>query len=135
VSERTGSCLCGAVRYEILTEPAAVAVCHCTHCQRQSGAVFSTNLLVPEAAYRQHGETKIYRDSGDSGKPVYRHFCERCGSPVTTRADSIPGMVIVKAGTLDDGTGLTPTVEVYADHAAAWMPAIAGAQRFGQAPA
>ena len=36
------------------------------------------------------------------------------------------------AGTLDDIRGLAPSIEVYADHAAEWVPPIAGAQRFGQ---
>lgn len=132
MSRRSGGCLCGAVRYDILTDPVVVAVCHCTHCQRHSGAVFSTNLLVPEDGYRQTGETKAYEDSGDSGKPVYRHFCPQCGSPVCTRVENMPGMVVVKVGTLDDRTGFRPAVEVYADHAADWLAPIEGAQRFAQ---
>ena len=46
----------------------------------------------------------------------------------------LPGMVLIKAGTLDDLSGLVPTLEVYADHAAGFVAPIAGAQRFGQAP-
>ena len=44
----------------------------------------------------------------------------------------MPDVVLVKAGTLDDIRGLAPSIEVYADHAAEWVPPIAGAQRFGQ---
>jgi hypothetical protein len=134
MTTRTGGCLCGAVRYEITTDPSAVAVCHCTHCQRQSGAVFSTNLVVPEAAYRQQGETKVFEDRGDSGKAVHRHFCGHCGSPILSRAEIMPGVVLLKAGTLDDHSGLRPVVEVYTDHAADWLAPIEGAQRFGQSP-
>jgi hypothetical protein len=131
---KTGGCLCGAVRYELRSEPAMTAVCHCTHCQRQSGAMFSTNIVVPEADYVQHGETKVYQDTGDSGQPVYRHFCGRCGSPIVSRVAAMPGAVMLKAGTLDDLHGLKPAVEVYTDHAAEWVAPVAGAQRFGQAP-
>ena len=129
---RQGGCLCGAVRYELLVEPLATAVCHCTHCQKQSGGVFSTNLVVPESAYVQTGETKVYDDSGDSGGAVYRHFCGKCGSPIRSMVAVMPGMALVKAGTLDDMSGLTPAIEVYTDHAAAWVAPIAGAQRFAQ---
>jgi len=132
MAKRTGGCLCGAVRYELASEPTMTAVCHCTHCQRQSGAMFSTNLVVPEADYHQTGETSVYEDRGDSGQPVYRHFCGRCGSPIISRVAVMPGLVMVKAGTLDDFSGLKPAVEVYTDHAAEWLAPIAGAQRFAQ---
>ena len=133
MADREGGCLCGAVRYVLKAEPVTTAVCHCTHCQRQSGGVFSTNLVVPEAAYVQTGETKIYDDNGDSGLSVWRHFCPDCGSPLISRIALMPGVVMVKAGTLDDLSGVTPDIEVYTDHAAGWVAPIAGARRFGQA--
>ena len=132
MTERTGGCLCGAVRYRIKSDPLATAVCHCTHCQKQSGAMFSTNLVVPESQYEQTGETKVFADKGDSGQAVLRCFCAACGSPILSKAGIMPGMVLIKAGTLDDFSGLTPAIEVYADHAAAWVAPVAGAQRFAQ---
>jgi hypothetical protein len=44
-----------------------------------------------------------------------------------------PGVVLVKAGTLDDPKIAAPTMEVYTDHAAPWVGPINGAARFGQA--
>ena len=132
MTERTGGCLCGAVRYRIKSDPLAVAVCHCTHCQKQSGGMFSTNLVVPEALYEQTGETKCYEDKGDSGQAVLRFFCGACGSPILSRAGIMPGLVLLKAGCLDDFSGLTPAIEVYTDHAAAWVAPVPGAQRFAQ---
>jgi hypothetical protein len=46
----------------------------------------------------------------------------------------MPGVVLLKAGTLDDLTGLQPVVEVFADHAAEWVAPVSGASRFGQTP-
>jgi hypothetical protein len=132
MTQRTGGCLCGAVRYTISGEPLAMVVCHCTHCQRQSGAMFSTNLVASEGQYQQSGETSVFPDRGDSGGAVLRHFCGACGSPILSRAETVPGMVLLKVGTLDDISGLTPTLEVWADHAAAWVAPIAGARRVGQ---
>jgi hypothetical protein len=37
-TEREGGCLCGRVRHTITGEPAAVYLCHCVECQRQSGS-------------------------------------------------------------------------------------------------
>ncbi len=132
MTKRTGGCLCGAVRYEITKDPQMTAVCHCTHCQRQSGSVFSTNLVLMEGDYSQTGETKVFADKGDSGQGVFRHFCPNCGSPILSKVAVMPGMVMVKAGTLDDMTGITPGVEVYTDHAAQWVAPAPGAARFGQ---
>jgi len=132
MTQRTGGCLCGAVRYALSAEPVMTAVCHCTHCRRQSGSVFSTNLIIAEAHYHQTGETRVFNDSGDSGKAVWRHFCATCGSPLISKIEAMPGMIAVKAGTLDDWSGLNPGIEVYTDHAAAWVPPAPGAQRFAQ---
>ena len=132
MTQRTGRCLCGAISYTLKSEPVMMAVCHCTHCRRQSGGVFSTNIMVPEADYLQRGETRIYQDQGDSGQAVWRHFCGDCGSPILSRVGAMPGTVIVKAGTLDDWSGLAPTVEVYTDHAAPWVTPVARARRFAQ---
>jgi len=132
MTNRTGRCLCGAIKYTLTAEPAMTAVCHCTHCQRQSGAVFSTNMIIAEKDYVQTGETKVYDDTGDSGNPVWRHFCGTCGSPLYSKIGAMPGMIAVKVGTLDDFAGLSPAIEVYTDHAAPWSTAVPGAQRFAR---
>lgn len=131
---RKGGCLCGAVRYTLKSEPEATAVCHCTHCQKQSGSVFSFNLFVEEADYEQTGHTLVYLDRGDSGEPSYRHFCESCGSPILTRVSQMPGKVLIKAGTLDSMDGLRPQVEIYTERAVTWLEPISGAKRFPLSP-
>jgi hypothetical protein len=132
MQDRKGGCLCGAVRYVLKGEPRTIAICHCTHCQRQSGSLFSFNLVIREADYEQSGETMVYVDKGDSGQPVYRHFCGRCGSPILAKTALAPGRVVVKAGTLDNMEGLQPKTEIYADHAVKWLAPVAGAARFAQ---
>lgn len=132
MQDRKGGCLCGAVRYVLKGEPRAVAICHCTHCQKQSGSVLSFNVVIREADYEQSGETKVYVDQGDSGQPVYRHFCGRCGSPIFTTVAEAPGKVVVRAGTLDSLEGLQPQAEIYTDHAVKWLTPVAGVKRFAQ---
>lgn len=131
---RKGSCLCGAVRYVLKGDPKGIAVCHCTHCQKQGGSAFSFNLFLDEAEYEQHGETRVYEDIGDSGQPSYRHFCGSCGSPIKTLVSTLPGVVLVKAGTLESMDGLVPQTEIYTGCAVKWLPPIAGATRFEGSP-
>src|SRR3978361_1970402 len=124
-AERPGGCPGGAGGYTWKSAPRAIAICHCTHCQKQSGSLFSFNLVMREADYKQSGETAVYQDSGDSGQPVYRHFGRTCGSPLFATTALAPGKVVVKAGTLDNIEGLRPKAEIYTDHAAQWLAPIA----------
>lgn len=127
-----GGCLCGAVRYVLHGDPGAVVLCHCAHCRRHSGSMFSVNVVVPQACFELRGEPRRYRDSGDSGRSVWRCFCGECGGPLFTLADAMPGVVIVKAGTLDDVPAAGPAVEIYVDQAAWWLPRLPGTARFGR---
>lgn len=123
-----GGCLCGAVRYEISQAPMATVLCHCTHCQRQSGSLLSMICAVPEAAFKPTGTMSMYLDTGDSGGKVERHFCGRCGSPIISKVAAMAGMVFVKAGTLDRWQDFKPSAEYYRSRTAPWFPAIAGTE-------
>ena len=118
--EMTGGCLCGQVRYSANAEPAFVGVCHCTHCQKQTGTAFSVLVGVPKSAMKTQGRLKIFHDKGDSGQPVERSFCPECGSPIFSDVAVVPGVAFIKAGTLDDTTWLEPKVHVYCDSAERW---------------
>nr|WP_315591842.1 GFA family protein [uncultured Cupriavidus sp.] len=135
MQERKGGCLCGAVRYVLKGEPLAAAICHCRHCQKQSGSLFSINLFVADADYTQQGETKFFEDFGDSGQPSYRHFCGNCGSAVFTKVSMMPGVVLVKAGTLDSLDGVQPPqTEIYTARSVSWVAPVEGANRFPLSP-
>lgn len=125
-----GGCLCGQVRYTVSAEPLLTAVCHCRHCQRQSGSAFSVVCAYPSDVYAQTGVTRIFHDTGDSGQVVERHFCPDCGSLIVSIAAVMPGVTIVKAGTLDGFAGLVPAAEVYCDNSLSWLPALPVAARF-----
>ena len=99
----SGGCLCGAVRYEVQSEPLMQLVCHCSHCQKQAGSAFSTIVgVVEQAVTVTKGAATSYVDHGESGKAVERQFCGTCGSPLFSKVEVSPGMIWVKSGTLDD---------------------------------
>lgn len=121
----TGRCLCGEISYEITGDLIATAVCHCDHCQRQSGGAFSVNVVAHSSQLNVHGELKVYGDTGDmpGDETVYveRRFCGNCGSPIVSELMGTDGVIAVKAGTLDDKSGVKPTVEVWCDHRQPWV--------------
>ncbi len=110
--------------YSADAEPVAQAVCHCTDCQRQTGNPFSVIVGVPRAALAVEGTTLAsFATTGDDhGGETRRHFCSACGSPVFSIAAVVPDLAFIKAGSLDDGSWLEPTVEVWTSSAQPWSP-------------
>ena len=96
-------------------------ICHCTNCQKQGGAAFSVNVIFPKGSLDINGDPRVYKDSGDSGKKVYRHFCAKCGSPIISEGETFSNFTVVKAGTLDDLSWVQPTMAVYCDSAQSWV--------------
>eukprot|EP01037_Dinobryon_pediforme_P004407 gene4407-4453_t len=125
---RTGGCLCGAVRYELQGDPAISGICHCRNCQKQAGSAWSMLIGVPAGALTYVGEPKTYVDHGDSGGTVRRQFCGTCGSPLFSLPEAMPGMVFIKAGTLDDTSDFTPGAQYYLKSKQPWveLPGIPG---------
>lgn len=116
-----GGCACGAVRFESTAEPVLMAHCHCTDCQKMTGAHMATIAAVPEAGFRVlSGEATFYDTTGDSGGRVHRGFCATCGSTLYSTADAMPGMVFVEAGSLDDASWVRPASHIFTRSAQPW---------------
>lgn len=108
-TERTGSCLCGAVRYRITGPMRQVVGCHCHQCRKQTGlymAATGVHLKYFELV-EQRGLT-WYRAS-DQAK---RGFCGECGSTLFWQADGAD-QIAIAAGSLDDATGLDITAHIF----------------------
>jgi hypothetical protein len=125
--EKSGGCLCGQVRYRAASHLATV-VCHCRDCQKQSGSAFSLNLIALADQVTVEGELTTFVTGGDSGGEVHRQFCRACGSPVFTRMPQAPQIIIVKAGTLDEPSGLGVTGQQYCERQQDWLKLEAGAR-------
>ena len=121
-STLTGGCLCGAIRYTISAPVTALRACHCANCQKSSGAGGTVNAVVQEADFRiTKGETKHYDDSAtQSGRTLSRHFCGNCGSPIYSHRNPKPGFIVVRAGTLDDSSGMKITGNIWTASARPW---------------
>ncbi|MDA1074345.1 MAG: GFA family protein [Proteobacteria bacterium] len=119
----TGQCLCGDVTYTIENVPAVTGVCHCKNCQRQAGSAFSTLAGIPKAEFKfTSGTPKLYEDAAtDSGNPVERYFCGRCGSPIYSALPSQPEMLYLKTGTLDDTSSFKPQFHAWCDSKQTWV--------------
>ena len=97
----TGSCLCGAVHFEVAGDLSPPDACHCSQCRKQSGH-FWASTDVPRSGLTIHGAENLTWFF--ASERVRRGFCATCGSflfwdPV--RRDS----VAVAMGAFETPTG------------------------------
>jgi len=120
-NQYTGGCLCGAVRYTIGAPIAELRACHCTNCQKASGAGGSVNAAVKASDFRlDKGQPKKFAGVADSGRTLNRFFCGDCGSPIYGQRATNPDLVVVRAGTFDNAEGLKIATHIWTRSARPW---------------
>ena len=72
-----GSCLCGAVTFEVTGDLPGPDGCHCTQCRKWTGH-FLAGTDVPRSALTVHGADMV--TWFQSSEKARRGFCSRCGS-------------------------------------------------------
>jgi hypothetical protein len=77
-------------------------------------------VVFPAAAITVTGPLRDYVSIADSGNRMHRQFCERCGTPVTSRSEARPHLTILRAGTLDDPELVNPSMTIWTDSAPSW---------------
>lgn len=106
-----GSCLCGAVSYEIEGALGESDACHCSQCRKWSGHYWASTD-VPRTALTVQGADKVtwYRSS----EKVQRGFCSVCGSTLfwdpIDRARERTG---VSMGSLEAPTGAKLHIHIF----------------------
>ncbi len=104
-----GSCLCGAVAYEIAPPFVRFVHCYCRRCRKATGTVRATNIVLPPDRFRWlRGEALTSRWDLPEAASFATMICTRCFCPVPhpTRSGRA---VIVPAGSLDDDPPHGPT--------------------------
>jgi hypothetical protein len=152
----SGSCWCGALKYEYegepalkvciippirstplrnpiqLTYPSHQALCHCLTCRKVSGSTNTLNFAVPDAAFHvTAGHPKKFAKEHESGMTLTIYFCDTCGSTIYKEgsADAFKGVKLVQSGTLEDKEEVNKggfQAELYVSERAGWMGALDG---------
>ncbi len=130
-----GGCYCGNVRYAVEGDPMMKIQCHCRECQYISGGSPNVTLAIPDAGFGYtEGQAKEFRRK-DLETPVTREFCGDCGTHLLSRAPSLPGTVLLKAGTFDDPSLFeAPGVAIYTADAQPFHHIPEGIPAFEQTP-
>ena len=114
-----GSCLCGAIQYEIPDELLYAAYCHCSECRRFSGSAFSAIGGIGKDQLQiitGKDQIKYFRKTEASNMA----FCEVCGSSLFAEKP-LKGLVHLRLGTLMDSPSLTPQAHVLVGSKAPWF--------------
>jgi hypothetical protein len=115
-----GSCLCGAVAWEVLPPFKFFKYCHCRRCRKRSGAAHAANLLVDAAQLAwTRGEESVRRFELPEARAYCTGFCAHCGSalPWLTKNGRY---AVIPAGGLDDAPDIQPDKNIYWDSRAPW---------------
>lgn len=119
-----GQCFCGGVAFEFEGLLSDIQICHCTRCQRATGAAFAAEVRVSRDRFRwlrgasliSHFDAPLLRDP-----PAYRRsFCSRCGSgvPVVPEGQSI---VCIPTGLIEGQIPARPIEHIWFDKKANWL--------------
>jgi hypothetical protein len=120
MTKLTGGCLCGAIRYECSAQPVWSGNCHCRDCQKLSGGGYTAILFVPDDSVFITGDVQYFDKNGDSGHQVRRGFCPTCGTQIFGKLEVAPGILGIRAGSLDNPELYQPTMDIYTSSANSW---------------
>jgi hypothetical protein len=99
MTDTSGSCFCGAVRFTMSGEPAAMGYCHCTSCRHWSASPVNAFVLWKADSVKvTQGADQI--GSYSKTPASIRKWCKKCGGHIFTEH---PGW-----GLTDVYSGVTP---------------------------
>lgn len=130
-----GHCLCGAIRYRVNAEPYTLYACHCSDCQRRTGAAFGLSMIVKrEAVELLQGEPVRYTAALPDGRSKSGWMCAACGTRLWGEREGGP-VRVVQPGTLEMPTGLEPIAHQWMSEAQPWVVLPEGTRRYEKSPA
>lgn len=115
-----GSCLCGAVKFEITPPSTGFRYCHCARCRKATGAAHAANVFLPESQFKWlAGESSVKHFDLPGAKRFAVNFCTQCGTRVPHKITGTENMLI-PAGILDGNPDVSPECSIFWGSKAAW---------------
>ena len=113
-------CLCGAVRVTIDAAPVTARTCWCRLCQYLGGGGGTTNVVFPAEGVTITGAVTWHESVADSGNVMRRGFCPACGTPLFSKTEARPHLIVIRAGALDDPGFAAPEMTLWTSEAPGW---------------
>ncbi len=118
-----GGCACRFIRYRMTSAPMIVHCCHCTWCQRESGASFALNAMIETDRVQViSGDAETVDTPSESGKGQLVVRCPRCRVAVWSHyAGSGKKAAFVRVGTLDKPDLCPPDAHIFTESKQEWV--------------
>ncbi len=122
-----GACYCGDVTINGTVSTDKVMACHCTDCQKFSGAPFRAVAVMSAEQVNISGAVREYLKIADSGNERVQGFCGNCGSQIFA-SDPAKKLYMVRTGCLSQHDRLVPAKHIFGESAVAWLGSIENQQ-------
>jgi hypothetical protein len=118
-----GGCACGAVRYRMTSRPMFVHCCHCTWCQRETGASFALNAMIEaDRVVVLKGAPETVDTPSESGKGQKIIRCPDCKVALWSNYGGAgDALRFVRVGSLDEAGRLPPDVHIFTRSKQPWV--------------
>lgn len=127
-----GSCLCGAVAFEVTGKIVRTMNCHCTRCRKARGAAHGSNFFTESVRFTR-GEDRLATYKVPEARYFMQIFCTTCGSPMP-RVDKDRGFAVVPMGSMDDDPGVHPEAHIFVGSMAPWFTITDGLPQYEEGP-
>ena len=115
-----GECHCGKIEIKATVKLSEVRACHCTDCQKMSGAPLRAIAVAPADKIKITGIPKEYIKIGDSGNKRIQAFCTDCGTQLFA-TDMEKRLYNLRTGFLEQKNLLEPKTHVFTQSSVQWI--------------
>jgi hypothetical protein len=105
-----GSCMCGALHYQVNGPLRPIIACHCIQCRKSSGHYVAATACPTEDLHIDGDTLQWYASSSEAE----RGFCRRCGSNLFWRQIGA-NSTFIWAGSIDGPSGLHIAQQMFAN--------------------
>lgn len=125
-----GGCTCRQVRYRMTSRPLFVHCCHCSWCQRETGASFALNAMIEaDRVELTAGAPEMVDTPSASGKGQKIWRCPKCRIAVWSNYSGAGDAVrFVRVGTLDEPGRVPPNIHIFTSSKQPWVVLPPGAK-------
>lgn len=132
MTHHSGSCLCGTVSFEVQGNFDSFYLCHCQHCQKDTGSAHAANLFSQTATLTWISGANKVTSFTLAGTSHNKSFCKVCGAALPNT--QIEGLLVIPAGSLDSEVPLSPTAHIFLSSQASWEHTLEDAPTFEALP-
>lgn len=127
-----GSCLCGNAKFKVQGKFDGFYLCHCQHCQKDTGSAHAANLFSKSAKLTWLAGSDSVTTFTLADTRHKKSFCKFCGSALPSTHDA--GLLVTPAGCLDTEVSMSPTAHIFTSSKAVWDKGLGDVPEFKGLP-